>query len=472
VATLSEVPISPISLERFRAVLGADYSEIEEAIEGVGDLFAGRVIWHVNSTARGGGVAEMLHSLLAYARGAGSDVRWLTIAGDEDFFRVTKRVHNHLHGADGDGGELGPEERAIYERALAANAADLRSRVGAQDIVYLHDPQTAGLIEAMRSSAGHVIWRCHVGLDTPNARARAAWGFLHRYVEQADAYVFSRRAFAWDGLDDRKLWLIAPSIDAFSAKNQNLAGGAVRAMLARIGIAGDGGTAPRFMRQDGTEGHICRAAELDQDGPVPDDVPLAAQISRWDRLKDPAGVMSAFAERCRHPHAHLLLAGPAVAEIADDPEGAEVLAEIRSQRDGLRAELRARVHLASLPMDDVQENAAMVNALQRRADVVIQKSLAEGFGLTVAEAMWKARPVVASRIGGIQDQIVDGESGLLIHDPADLDAAGAAIDRLLSDPTGAHAMGRAAHERVRASFLGTRHLLQYVRLLEGMISRE
>ena len=203
---------------------------------------------------------------------------------------------------------------------------------------------------------------------------------------------------------------------------------------------------------------------------MPHDAPLVVQVSRWDRLKDPAGVLRAFAEHCRHPHAHLLLAGPSVADVADDPEGSEVWEEIRAQRERLDPRLRARVHLACLPMDDVEENAAMVNALQRRADVVVQKSLAEGFGLTVAEAMWKSRPVVASRIGGIQDQIVDGESGLLLDDPADLGAAAAAIDGLLADPARAQAIGVAARERVRESFLGTRHLVQYMALLEQMLS--
>ena len=206
--------------------------------------------------------------------------------------------------------------------------------------------------------------------------------------------------------------------------------------------------------------------------PIPGDSPLIVQVSRWDRLKDPIGVLRSFAEHCRHPKAHLLLAGPSVAEVADDPEGADVLADVRGERDRMPTDVRARVHLACLPMDDIEENAAMVNAIQRRADVVLQKSLAEGFGLTVAEAMWKARPVVASRIGGIQDQIVDGESGLLVDDPADLAGAAEAIDSLLGNPERAAAIGSAARERVRESFLGTRHLVQYFRLIEKMLHAE
>ncbi len=469
-AAVNQVPVAAASPERFRALLGDDYAQVEKAIGDAGRVLSGRVVWHVNSTARGGGVAEMLQSLLAYARGAGVDVRWMTIDGDPEFFKITKRLHNHLHGAAGDGGELGKAERAVYEETLSRSAGELADLVAPGDIVYLHDPQTAGLIEMIRSKQTRVVWRCHVGLDKPNELARAAWSFLEPYVTQADAYVFSRRAFAWEGLDEKKEWLVAPSIDAFSPKNQEMEPSAVAAILARLGLGRNAGGSPVFLRQDGSRGRVDRAAELDQEAPLAEGAPLIVQVSRWDRLKDHAGVLRCFANDLRHPDAHLLLAGPSVAEVADDPEGAEVLREIQAQRQELPSELRARVHLACLPMDDVDENAAMVNAIQRAADVVLQKSIAEGFGLTVAEAMWKARPVIATRIGGIQDQIVDGESGLLIDDPADLRATAAAIDGLLADPARAKAIGAAARERVRGSFLGTRHLVQYMNLIESMLA--
>ena len=469
--TLTEVPIAATAPDRFRALLSDDYVAVERAVETAQRLLAGRVIWHVNSTARGGGVAEMLRSLLAYASGAGVDVRWLTIDGNPEFFEVTKRIHNHLHGDPGDGGPLGGDERAVYESALADTAAELADRVGAGDVVYLHDPQTAGLASALKSLPVRVVWRCHVGLDTPTALARIAWDFLRGYVECADAYVFSRRAFAWEGLDPDRIWLVAPSIDAFSPKNQELEPAAVAAIVATAGITTDGhGPAPAFTRQDGSPGTVERRAELDHAGPIPADARIVVQVSRWDRLKDHAGVMRAFDEHLADRTAHLLLVGPSVAEVADDPEGAAVLAEVRDQREALRPDSRERVHLACLPMDDVEENAAMVNAIQRRADVVVQKSLAEGFGLTVAEAMWKARPVVASRIGGIQDQIEDGVSGVLLGDPADLAQAAAAIDGLLADPARAQRIGDAARESVRGSFLGTRHLIQYMELLERMLT--
>ncbi len=345
------------------------------------------------------------------------------IGGNPEFFEITKRIHNRLHGADGDGGELGDEAREIYERTLAASTEELVARVRPGDIVFLHDPQTAGMAAALRERGTIVVWRCHVGLDVPNDVARSAWDFLRPYVEPADAFVFSRRSFVWDGIDEDRTWLVAPSIDAFSPKNQELPDTAVRAILRTIGL-GDGEeptAAGRFTRVDGTPGRVDRAAELHQDGLIPTDATLITQVSRWDSLKDPIGVLrgftSALADR---PEAHLLLAGPSVAAVADDPEGAGVLADVIAERERLPAEERARVHLACLPMDDIQENAAMVNAIQRRSDIVVQKSFAEGFGLTVAEAMWKSRPVVASARGGIQDQITDRESGLLVQDPTDL----------------------------------------------------
>jgi trehalose synthase len=210
-------------------------------------------------------------------------------------------------------------------------------------------------------------------------------------------------------------------------------------------------------------------AELIEDAPLSATGPVVTQVSRWDRLKDPAGVLDAFATVVvPRTGAHLVLAGPAVAAVADDPEGAEVFEEIAAQRAQLPEEVQERVHLALLPMEDLEENAAIVNALQRRSDVVCQKSLAEGFGLTVAEAMWKSRPVVASAVGGIQDQIVDGETGLLVE-PRDLEGFGNAVAALLKDPERAARLGEHAQVRVRESFLGQRHLRQYVDLFDHVL---
>jgi trehalose synthase len=467
----SEVTIGALPPARFRELLGDRYEEVEQGVQLARELFAGRVVWHVNSTAKGGGVVELLQSLLAYARGAGVDNRWHVIHGDPAFFEVTKRIHNRLHGSPGDGGALGDGEHAVYEAALADAAREMASLVRPQDIVYLHDPQTAGMAEPLRESGAMIVWRCHVGLDLPNDLAREAWDFLRPYVEPADAFVFSRKEYAWEGLDPDRIWVVPPSIDVFSPKNQELGLGAIHSILAAAGLAdGHDWGAPTFVRMDGTPGRVDRAAEVDADGLILDSSPLVTQVSRWDRLKDPVGVIEGFA-RLGESTAHLLLAGPSVSDVADDPEGAEVLAEARDARARLGRELRSRVHLACLPMDDVQENAAVVNAIQRRSDVVVQKSLAEGFGLTVAEAMWKSRPVVAGRVGGIQDQVVDGESGVLLEDPGDLDAFSAALGALLSDPVRRMSIGAAARARIEEHFLGTRHLIQYLELLAGLMQK-
>jgi trehalose synthase len=470
VSALNEVKVASLSPERFESLLGDRYDEVDQAIDEGRRLLRGRVVWHVNSTAKGGGVAELLQSLLAYARGAGVDVRWLTISGNPDFFRMTKRIHNNLHESEGDGGPLGPAEREIYDAALAEAADELVELVNAGDVVYIHDPQPAGLVPHVVASDLRVIWRCHIGVDNPGPLAHRAWDFLRPYVSDADAYVFSRQRFVWEGLDEDRTWIVPPSIDAFSPKNQDLDSDAVAAIIDAIGLQDSGNSGHALYRRfDGSEARVTRTADLIQDGPVPPEAPLVCQVSRWDRLKDPVGVLRSFAEHGRSEDAHLLLAGPSVAGVSDDPEGAEVLEEVKARRDQLPEDKRGRVHLASLPTDDVEENAAMVNAIQRRSTVVLQKSLAEGFGLTVAEAMWKARPMVASRVGGIQDQIEDGVSGVLIDDPTDLEAVARAVDGFIADPERAAKVGKAARERVLEHFLGTRSLIQYMHLLEKLL---
>lgn len=472
VVPIEHVHVAPLAIERFFDVLSAEQkADFEETISKGREMLAGRVVWSVNSTAKGGGVAELLQSLVAYARAGGVDARWVVIGGEPDFFRVTKRIHNHLHGSAGDAGPLGELERAIYETASEGAARQLAELVTPGDIVLLHDPQTAGLIGPLKERGAHAIWRAHVGLDLPNDQAREAWGFLERYVKPAEAYVFSRQAYAWELLDPERVVIIPPSIDPFSPKNEELEPAAVRAILEASGMLADGSTRPAvYLHHDGSPGRIDRHVELIGDAGLPDDAPVVTQVSRWDRLKDPLGVIESFVTRIAHEsEAHLLLAGPETSAVADDPEGAGVLNACIERWHSLAPEMRQRVHLALLPMADTEENAAMVNAIQRWSTVVVQKSLAEGFGLTVAEAMWKGKPMVAGAVGGIQDQIVDGESGILVP-PQDLEAFGDAVLGLLLDPRRAEEIGSSAQERVRHDFLGSRHLRQYVDLLERVIA--
>ena len=390
----------------------------------------------------------MLQTLLAYGRAAHIDNRWRVLDGSPAFFAVTKRIHNLLHGDVGDGGALGDLERACYERVLAANLSELRSHVGARDVVVLHDPQTAGMVEGLRATGSRVAWRCHVGRDDPNEQTESAWAFLRPYIESADAFVFSRREYAPDWVEPQRLVIIPPSIDPFSAKNRDLDERTVRSILATVGLVDDVATGGpvRFERRDGTSGTVRRRAGLLADGsPPPVDARLVVQVSRWDRLKDMAGVLTAFVMMAADgpDNTHLMLVGPDVSRVDDDPEGPIVFAECQERWSALPDGVRDRVHLASIPMDDVDENATIVNALQRHAYLVVQKSLVEGFGLTVTEAMWKARPVVASRVGGIQDQIVHERDGLLI-DPHDLRGLAEAMTRLLQDPPLAERLGQAA----------------------------
>jgi trehalose synthase len=465
------VRVNSESLDRFASVLNVEeYGTLLRTADLGKTLLAGRTVWNVTSTARGGGVAEMLTSLLPLIRGASVDARWLVIEAEEEFFRMTKRIHNRLHGDPGDGGELGVTERAIYETVLDSLARPLAELVAPTDLVILHDPQTAGLAPALRRTGAKLIWRCHIGVDVPNALVESAWRFLEHYLRAADCHVFSRLAYAWQGLPRKTVVVIPPSIDIFAPKNEHLTPDQVSSILVAIGLVeGTRGDA-RFVRVDGSIDTVTRKVDLTGGSPVPSGARIITQISRWDRLKDPLGLVQGFASHVApYADAHLVVAGPSVGAVSDDPEGFEALAETRGLWSSLDDDVRDRIHLVCLPMQDSEENAAMVNALQRRAAIVVQKSLAEGFGLTVAEAMWKERPIVASSVGGIQDQLSDETNGLLI-DPRNLAAFGRAVLTLLENRSFAAKLGRAAHDRCREEYLAPKHLTRYVSLFKALLS--
>jgi trehalose synthase len=417
----------------------------------------------------------MLQTLLAYGRGAGVDTRWLVLAGDPEFFAITKRLHNVLHGAAGDGGPLGAHEAAHYAAALSKNLEVVRRLVRPGDVVLLHDPQTAGMVDELRASGVHVVWRCHIGSDTTNEFTDRGWGFLREFIDGADGFVFSRLEYAPAWLPRERIRVIPPSLDPFSTKNAWLSEEDTLAVLRRarlVDTAAVNGDLT-FMRRDGSTG-VTRAHTglLLEDDWLPRDVRTVMQVSRWDRLKDMAGVLTGFAEYTGSlpDDVHLLLVGPEVSGVSDDPEGAQVLADCRRLWRDLPNGVQSRVHLCCLPMDDGDENAHLVNALQRYATVVVQKSLVEGFGLTVTEPMWKGRPVIASSVGGIRDQIVDGESGLLLSDPGDLAAFAAAVRGVLVDHDRSARLGANAQLRVRDRYLGDRHLIQYAELFDELVN--
>ncbi|HEX4699957.1 MAG TPA: glycosyltransferase [Actinomycetes bacterium] len=411
---MDEAAIASRSPNAFEAVIGRGRARaFASALGRARHRQGSHTLWHVNSSAQGGGVAEMLQSILSYLLGAGIECRWLIIDGGEEFFELTKRIHHLLHAEPHDGPSLDARARRTYEGALRADADRIVELIAPGDVVVLNDPQTLGLAPSLRRAGVRLIFTCHIGADRPDEHTRTAWEFLSRYIGETDRQVFSRSQYIWDGLDPENVAVIPPCLDAFSPKNQELDAKTVGSILAAAGlVADDVMSTPDFIRQDGTKGKVSSRAEMIEMLPLSRTTPIVTQVSRWDPLKDPGGVIAGFVAHVpTESGAHLVLAGPAPESVADDPESQQVFSGLREQWRRLPDEQRARVHLGCLPMDDSEQNGAIVNALQRRSDVVVQKSLAEGFGLTVAEAMWKHRATVGSRVGGIQDQIEHGRSG-------------------------------------------------------------
>ena len=471
---LREVEIAALDPERLAPVVGARRMDaLRDAAALARRRLGERAVFNINSTAVGGGVAEMLGTLVGYARGSGIDGRWLVIEGDAAFFEVTKRIHNGLYGSPGDGGELGAAEAEVYLRTLGRNARRLGDLVRRGDIVVLHDPQTAGLVGAIRELGAVPVWRCHVGTEGSNAWTDRSWEFLRSFVEAAERCVFSTRRFAPRWLDSTRFDVISPSIDPLTAKNMPLSRLEVRRVLAAAGLVTSDrrGVTEAVPLGNGHTGRLRFPAVMITDRPPPVNAPLVVQISRWDRMKDMAGVMEGFVAQFDAARgAHLILAGPAVDGVADDPEAMEIFQDCQARRAALRGSVRRFVHLAALGTDDPVENAVVTNALQRHATIVCQKSLAEGFGLTVAEAMWKSRPVIASAVGGITDQIRGPGSGVLVDDPADIDTFSRALRGLLLDPSRARRIGTNARAAARRHLLTDLHLLRYAELV-GSITR-
>ncbi len=361
-------------------------------------------VQNINSTAVGGGVAEILHRMVPLLRELGLQATWNVMTGGEAFFRATKTFHNALHGVPG---PLTPEMKGAYLDTTAENIDDIPVT---GDVVFVHDPQPAGLVQARGRHSRRWVWRCHIDLSAPNPEF---WNFLQPYIEQYDASVFSAPFFA------QKLripqFFIPPSIDPLSDKNRDLPREQINAVLERHHLD------PRR--------------------------PIITQVSRFDRLKDPLGVIEAYRLVRKNLDCQLVLAGSGA---EDDPEGVDVLAEVRK-----KAGKDPDIHILPLPPDAHIE----INALQRGSTVVVQKSLREGFGLTVAEALWKGRPVVAGAVGGITLQVLHGVTGLLVASP---EGAAQAVKQLLANPDFARRLGENGREHVRQNFLLTRHLKDYL----------
>jgi trehalose synthase len=405
---MSEVAIaSRIPLDDYAALLGQ--GEIDE-LRVLAQPLRGRSIEMINSTAVGGGVAEILNRLLPLAEELELNMRWDVMTGGDDFYGVTKSFHNALHGAPY---HAEPKDFEIF---LACNERN-RTRLPLDaEFMVIHDPQPAALIEGRKEHANHWAWRCHIDLSHPN---RQVWEFLNKFVARYDAAMFSSPEFS-RSLDIPQ-YLFYPAIDPLSEKNRDLESGFVARTLAQY--------------------------QIDPQRPI------LTQISRFDRLKDPVGVIRAYRIVKRYFDCQLVLAGGSA---SDDPEGAVVLKEVQSEANG-----EADIHIIELPAWAPLE----VNALQRASTIVIQKSLREGFGLTVSEALWKKKPVVASAVGGIPVQIIHKHTGLLAHS---VEGTAYQIRFLLSHPEIAVKLGENGHQHVKENFLITQKLKRYMTLFLAM----
>ena len=393
-----------ITLDDYAPIVGM---EVVGQLRRLAEHLQNRRFVHVNSTAVGGGVAEILSRGVPLLNQLGLETTWEVIQGDPDFFEVTKAFHNGLQGFKVN---LTP---AMLEHYREVNRANARRFSWEADLALVHDPQPACLIEEMRPQAKHWVWRCHVDASRPDL---SVWRFLREIVKNYDASVFSMSQFAQNLPHPQ--YLIRPSIDPLSEKNRDLTEAEVKKVLDRL--------------------------EIEKDKP------LLVQVSRFDSFKDPLGVIQAFRMVRRHTPCKLVLAGGTA---ADDPEGAEVLANVREAARG-----EPDIHILLLPADAHHE----VNALQRAADIIIQKSTREGFGLTVTEAMWKGRPVIGGAVGGIVLQLRDYQTGFLVHTP---EGCAFRIRYLLHRPEMARHMGQMGREFVRTHYLITRHLRDYLTLM-------
>ncbi|MEU7480283.1 glycosyltransferase [Lentzea sp. NPDC042327] len=467
---MHEVAIGAAPLTPYREVFGDERMEaLRDTAEEASRALHGRTVWNVNSTAAGGGVAELLHALMPLARALGIDTRWLVIDGDAEFFAIAKRLCTRLYGAPGDSEPLGPEQLQHYRATTEREGGALAARIRPGDLVVVHEAQPAGLVDVARRLGATAVWRRHIGTDEPNEHTEEGWAFLRRFVENADATVFLTRNACPDWAP--RPHIIPPSIDPCAPKNLELTDEQTLAILRRTEIVA--GTAdPVTIRPPvGEQVTVRHKATIVREVAPTADVPMVVQVSRWDELKDMAGVLRAFLD-ADVENSCLTLAGADVVGVADDPDAHRFWDECVEQWKALPVEHRRRVQLLCLPMTDLRENALVVNALQRHATAVVQKSIAEGFGLTATEAMWKGKPLVASAVGGLREQIVHGESGLLVDDPHDLATTAALIRRLLTDPVLARRLGEGARRRVSECYLPDRHLTDWAGLIRSAVTVE
>ncbi len=404
---MTNVPQGSSLLDRYAEVVG--HNVIDHLRQLARPLKGARVL-HVNSTREGGGVAEILHRLVPLKRELGMEVEWEVITGETDFYKCTKMMHNTLQGARID---IPQRYLRIYEETNRKNYEMLRDKLEQADYVFIHDPQPAPLLSNGTDRKGKWVWRCHIDLSRPY---RPVWKYLRFFVERYDASIWSLPSFA--PKLSRPLFIIAPSIDPLSDKNISLPQQEIEAAYTTFDI----------------DPHR----------------PIICQVSRFDRFKDPIGVINAYRLVRKFTPVQLILAGGGA---SDDPEGDAVLNEVREASNG-----DPDIHVLLLPSDAHRT----INSLQRVSDIVLQKSLKEGFGLTVTEALWKGKPVIGGDAGGIRLQVVNHHTGFLVNSP---EGAAFRIRYLLRHRKILEEMGRKARGFVLDNFLLTRHLREYMTLM-------
>ena len=397
-------------LEKYVPIVGA---EVIDHLRHLAEPLRGSRVVHVNSTREGGGVAEILSWLIPFKQELGLETSWEVIEGGPEFYQCTKSFHNGLQGAPV---AIPPGQLAAYEQTNRDNAERLRGLLSEADFVFIHDPQPAPLFQFCPEHKGKWVWRCHIDLSRPH---RAVWKYLRDWVGSYDASIWSLADFAQPL--PHPLYLIAPSIDPLSQKNRDLYPGEVDAVFDRHGLDPD--------------------------------LPLITQVSRYDRFKDPLGVIRSYQLAREYTPLQLVLAGGGA---ADDPEGEEVLREVREAAGD-----DPNIHILLLPADSHRE----INALQRASTIVLQKSTREGFGLTVTEALWKGKPVIGGNTGGIRLQVINHQTGFLVSTP---EGAALRIRYLLRNRDHLAEMGERGRALVLDNFLVTRHLREYLTLMHAL----
>jgi len=453
------------------ASLSRPVEELRAAAEEAVDRLDGRTVWMVNSTAQGGGVAEMLPKVVSMLRELGVSTEWAVIASDEEgFFPLTKRLHNLLHGAGRP--HMNDEDRALYRRVSEQCADGLKRHVDPDDVLVVHDPQPLGAGAMLKDTYDlPALWRCHIGLDKTNDSTDTAWDFLRPWAKRYDTSIFTLRDYVPDFLA-AKADIINPAINPLSPKNRPLSVSELTDVLCRAQLAQsphptvdpDYATPAKRLQRDGSFAPATR----------PDDLgllhrPIVTQISRWDRLKGFGPLLQGFARmkerrfvdrhaetdrhRMRLSLSRLVLAGPDPDSVSDDPEGQEVFREICSRWQELPTEIQRDIAIITLPMDSRSLNALMVNALQRCSSIIAQNSVQEGFGLTVTEGMWKRTPILGTHAAGLQEQVHDGEHGRLLPTSDDPDALAHTLHEMLQAEDERAKWARNARRRVSDRYL-------------------